>query len=49
MNKDQALALLKLIADLYLIVQAPDPEPIPRVGAERPGTGGGVNVTADGV
>lgn len=26
MNKDQALAMLKFIADLYQIVQAPDPE-----------------------
>jgi len=29
MTKDQALAMLKLIADLYQIVQAPDPEPAP--------------------
>jgi hypothetical protein len=28
MNKDQAMAMLKLIADLYQIVQAPDPEPL---------------------
>jgi hypothetical protein len=27
MNKDQALAMLKFIADLYQIIQAPDPEP----------------------
>lgn len=27
MNKDQALALLKFIADLYQIIQTPDPEP----------------------
>lgn len=25
MNKDQALAMLKFIADLYQIIQAPDP------------------------
>jgi hypothetical protein len=28
MNKDQALAMLKFIADLYQIIQAPDPEPV---------------------
>jgi hypothetical protein len=27
MNKDQALAMLKFIADLYQIIQVPDPEP----------------------
>jgi hypothetical protein len=27
MNKDQARALLALIADLYQIINAPDPEP----------------------
>jgi hypothetical protein len=27
MNKDQARALLALIADLYLLCQVPDPEP----------------------
>jgi len=29
MNKDQALAMLKFIADLYQIIQAPDPAPVP--------------------
>lgn len=27
MNKEQALALLELMADLYKILNAPDPEP----------------------
>lgn len=29
MNKQQANALLALIADLYLIISQPDPEPQP--------------------
>jgi hypothetical protein len=29
MTKDQARALLALIADLYLLCQTPDPEPTP--------------------
>jgi hypothetical protein len=29
MTKDQARALLALIADLYLVCQTPDPEPAP--------------------
>jgi hypothetical protein len=29
LRKDQALALLQLIADLYVIANAPDPEPAP--------------------
>jgi hypothetical protein len=28
LRKDQALALLELIADLYVIANAPDPEPV---------------------
>jgi hypothetical protein len=27
LRKDQALALLELLADLYVIANAPDPEP----------------------
>jgi hypothetical protein len=40
MNKQQALALLQLIADLYQVVQAPDPatepaaEPVQNNGRE---------------
>lgn len=30
MNKKQALALLALIADLYGIINTPDPEPEPK-------------------
>ena len=29
MTKEQALAMLKFIADLYQLVQVPDPEPVP--------------------
>jgi len=31
MNKDQALAMLKFIADLYQIINTPDPTPEPAV------------------
>jgi len=37
MNKDQALAMLKFIADLYQIIQAPDPVPEPPTESVRNG------------
>ena len=37
MTKDQALAMLKFIADLYQIIQAPDPDPKPAVETTRNG------------
>jgi hypothetical protein len=33
MTKQQAMALLRLLADLYAIAEAPDPEPVPEVVA----------------
>jgi hypothetical protein len=35
MNKDQAMAMLKLIADLYQIIQAPDPESAPVTNGQQ--------------
>ena len=37
MNKDQARALLALIADLYQLIQSPDPQPSPEPEPARNG------------
>lgn len=37
MTKDQALAMLKFIADLYQIIETPDPAPEPAAEPVRNG------------
>jgi hypothetical protein len=37
MNKQQALALLELIADLYRLANEPEPAPAATNGQDRPG------------